>query len=64
MSSAQKPMEPLKCIYLIIADDTVFPTDYPSACLLGCVNVDDCLDQDEYRKQVTINLFSRLTRIS
>ncbi|XP_035826166.1 activating signal cointegrator 1 isoform X2 [Aplysia californica] len=28
-----------------------FPSEYPAGCLLGCVNVDDCLDQDEYRKQ-------------
>lgn len=27
-----------------------FPTQYPSAVLLGCVNVTDCLPQEEYRK--------------
>ncbi|XP_053678379.1 activating signal cointegrator 1 [Anopheles nili] len=28
-----------------------FPTQYPSGCLLGCVSVQDCLPQEEYRKQ-------------
>lgn len=27
-----------------------FPTQYPAAVLLGCVNVTDCLPQEEYRK--------------
>jgi len=29
-----------------------FPQVYPVGCLLGCVNVDDCLEQDVYRQQV------------
>ncbi|XP_053614310.1 activating signal cointegrator 1 isoform X2 [Plodia interpunctella] len=28
-----------------------FPTFYPTGCLLGCVNVDDCLNQEEYQKK-------------
>lgn len=28
-----------------------FPTHYPVGCLLGCVNMVDCLDQEEYRKR-------------
>ncbi|CAK1553049.1 unnamed protein product [Leptosia nina] len=27
-----------------------FPSFYPTGCLLGCVNVDDCLTQEEYDK--------------
>jgi hypothetical protein len=27
-----------------------FPSQYPSAVLLGCVNVKDCLAQEEYQK--------------
>ncbi|CAH0713138.1 unnamed protein product, partial [Brenthis ino] len=27
-----------------------FPSFYPTGCLLGCVNVDDCLPQEEYAK--------------
>ena len=27
-----------------------FPTEYPSGVLLGCVTVQDCLSQEEYRK--------------
>ncbi|XP_064608774.1 activating signal cointegrator 1-like isoform X2 [Liolophura sinensis] len=28
-----------------------FPTQYPVSCLLGCVNVLDCLGQEEYRQK-------------
>ncbi|XP_017269684.1 activating signal cointegrator 1 [Kryptolebias marmoratus] len=28
-----------------------FPNDYPSGCLLGCVNVTDCLSQEQFREQ-------------
>ncbi|CAF99916.1 unnamed protein product, partial [Tetraodon nigroviridis] len=28
-----------------------FPNDYPTACLLGCVNVTDCLSQEQFRQQ-------------
>ncbi|XP_034015681.1 activating signal cointegrator 1 [Thalassophryne amazonica] len=28
-----------------------FPKDYPTGCLLGCVNVTDCLSQEQYREQ-------------
>lgn len=29
-----------------------FPSDYPTGCLLGCVNVTDCLSQEQFRQQV------------
>lgn len=28
-----------------------FPKDYPTGCLLGCVNVTDCLSQEQFREQ-------------
>ncbi|XP_045777560.1 activating signal cointegrator 1 [Maniola jurtina] len=28
-----------------------FPSFYPTGCLLGCVNLDDCLPQEEYAKK-------------
>lgn len=28
-----------------------FPSSYNTGCLLGCVNVIDCLSQEEYRQQ-------------
>ncbi|KAM6943557.1 activating signal cointegrator 1 [Xenentodon cancila] len=28
-----------------------FPKDYPCGCLLGCVNVTDCLPQEQFREQ-------------
>ncbi|XP_055382508.1 activating signal cointegrator 1 [Condylostylus longicornis] len=31
-------------------DNIIFPTQYPSGVLLGCVSVQDCLPQEEYRK--------------
>jgi activating signal cointegrator 1 len=32
-------------------DQLEFPSQYPSGCLLGCVSVQDCLPQEEYRKK-------------
>ncbi|VEN61461.1 unnamed protein product, partial [Callosobruchus maculatus] len=33
-------------------DNTLtFPKEYPTGCLLGCVFVEDCLEQEEYRKR-------------
>lgn len=32
-------------------DDTIFPSSYPTGCLLGCVNVIDCLSQEEYQRK-------------
>lgn len=29
-----------------------FPRDYPTSCLLGCVDVLDCLPQEDYREKV------------
>jgi hypothetical protein len=29
----------------------VFPLTYPTGCLLGCVNIVDCLPQEEYRER-------------
>uniref|UniRef100_A0A3Q2QRI9 Activating signal cointegrator 1 n=1 Tax=Fundulus heteroclitus TaxID=8078 RepID=A0A3Q2QRI9_FUNHE len=28
-----------------------FPKDYPTGCLLGCVNVTDCLSQEQFKEQ-------------
>ncbi|XP_066154680.1 activating signal cointegrator 1 [Euwallacea fornicatus] len=28
-----------------------FPKDYPTSCLLGCVTVEDCLDEEAYQKK-------------
>ncbi|KAK7912409.1 hypothetical protein WMY93_012620 [Mugilogobius chulae] len=33
----------------------VFPKDYPTGCLLGCVNVTDCLSQEQFREQTTVD---------
>ncbi|XP_037295324.1 activating signal cointegrator 1-like [Manduca sexta] len=39
-------------IFFCITDKQFkFPSFYPTGCLLGCVNVDDCLSQEEYEKR-------------
>ncbi|KAK7576508.1 hypothetical protein V9T40_012794 [Parthenolecanium corni] len=37
--------------YRIIKGDMKFPADYPAGCLLGCVDLLDCLTQEQYRSQ-------------
>ena len=43
------------CLFVITAEPR-FPKDYPTGCLLGCVNVSDCLTQDQLREQVCSSL--------
>ncbi|KAM9861417.1 activating signal cointegrator 1 [Aulostomus maculatus] len=31
--------------------ETRFPKDYPTGCLLGCVNMTECLSQEQFRQQ-------------
>ncbi|XP_067871445.1 activating signal cointegrator 1 isoform X2 [Heterodontus francisci] len=33
--------------------DVEFPKDYPTGCLLGCVDVTDCVSHEQYREQFT-----------
>ena len=35
-------------------EDVTFPSNYPSGCLLGCVEVADCLNKDEYIEKVLV----------
>uniref|UniRef100_A0A673GPN4 Thyroid hormone receptor interactor 4 n=1 Tax=Sinocyclocheilus rhinocerous TaxID=307959 RepID=A0A673GPN4_9TELE len=37
----------------IYKEEPKFPTEYPTDCLLGCVNVTDCLSQEQFREQVS-----------
>ena len=37
---------------VLLDDDIEFPKDYPPGCLLGSVDVVDCLGQEEYRQKV------------
>ncbi|GFY56034.1 activating signal cointegrator 1 [Trichonephila inaurata madagascariensis] len=41
----------LENMYRHIYDDCEFPKSYPHGCLLGCVDLVDCLPQDEYKIQ-------------
>ncbi|XP_016339469.1 activating signal cointegrator 1 [Sinocyclocheilus anshuiensis] len=35
----------------IYKEEPKFPAEYPTGCLLGCVNVTDCLSQEQFREQ-------------
>lgn len=49
----EEEIEQLQQFYRNYYKDTSlkFPKEYPTGCLLGCVNIDDCLDQEVYRKR-------------
>ncbi|KAM6308472.1 activating signal cointegrator 1 [Aegotheles albertisi] len=36
---------------MLLRKDVEFPSDYPSGCLLGCVDVTDCLSQEQFKEQ-------------
>lgn len=37
--------------FTFLSDENIkFPTHYPTSSLLGCVNVESCLPQEEYRE--------------
>ncbi|NXL90961.1 TRIP4 protein, partial [Alectura lathami] len=36
---------------VLLHKDVEFPSDYPSGCLLGCVDVTDCLSQEQFHEQ-------------
>ncbi|NXG61398.1 TRIP4 protein, partial [Hemiprocne comata] len=36
---------------MLLHKDVEFPGDYPSGCLLGCVDVTDCLSQEQFNEQ-------------
>ncbi|CAB3242411.1 unnamed protein product [Arctia plantaginis] len=57
IASTVKPADPdvvraIENQYRVLYPETEikFPSFYPTGCLLGCVNVDDCLPQEEYQK--------------
>ena len=39
-------------IFLFSDPHLEFPSQYPVGCLLGCVDVVDCMAQDPYREKV------------
>nr|XP_047937343.1 activating signal cointegrator 1 isoform X2 [Anser cygnoides] len=36
---------------MLLRKDMEFPSDYPSGCLLGCVDITDCLSQEQFNEQ-------------
>ncbi|KAK2103172.1 Activating signal cointegrator 1 [Saguinus oedipus] len=56
-ATAKKPspqeVSELQATYrLLRGKDVEFPNDYPSGCLLGCVDLIDCLSQKQFKEQV------------
>ncbi|XP_065188742.1 activating signal cointegrator 1-like [Sycon ciliatum] len=58
IASAAKPVDQqdvdtIECFYRNRPEgnDMVFPNEYPTGALLGCVDVEDCLEQTEYRQK-------------
>lgn len=37
---------------IVLGEKSRFPDFYPSGCLLGCVDIVDCLSQQEYSEKV------------
>lgn len=55
-AAAKKPtpqeIQEVEAMYRhIYKKEPKFPKDYPTGCLLGCVNVTDCLSQEQFREQ-------------
>ncbi|XP_054278390.1 activating signal cointegrator 1-like [Macrosteles quadrilineatus] len=56
IASAAKPpldseIREMETLYRELKGTMIFPLTYPTGCLLGCVNVVDCLPQEEYRQK-------------
>lgn len=43
--------------FVVFYLDLEFPNDYPSGCLLGCVDLIDCLSQKQFQEQVSTEFF-------
>uniref|UniRef100_W5KIR1 Activating signal cointegrator 1 n=1 Tax=Astyanax mexicanus TaxID=7994 RepID=W5KIR1_ASTMX len=55
-AAAKRPspqeIDQVKAMYRqIYKQDLPFPKEYPTGCLLGCVNMTDCLSQEQFREQ-------------
>ncbi|XP_042331074.1 activating signal cointegrator 1 isoform X2 [Sceloporus undulatus] len=49
--SAQEISEVETTYKILSQKDLEFPQDYPSGCLLGCVYLNDCLSQEQFKEQ-------------
>lgn len=49
--STQEVSELQATYRLLLGKDVEFPNDYPSGCLLGCVDLIDCLSQKQFQEQ-------------
>ncbi|XP_050540555.1 activating signal cointegrator 1 isoform X2 [Daktulosphaira vitifoliae] len=41
----------VELFYKNLRGDVEFPKQYPTSCLMGCINITDCLSQEEYMEQ-------------
>ncbi|XP_067327416.1 activating signal cointegrator 1 [Anolis sagrei] len=49
---SQQEISELETTYkILLQKDLEFPQDYPSSCLLGCVDLSDCLSQEQFKEQ-------------
>lgn len=49
--ASQEEIDAVEAPYRHIYDDADFPEHYPTSCLLGCVDMVDCLAQEDYRSK-------------
>ncbi|CAB4033607.1 Hypothetical predicted protein, partial [Paramuricea clavata] len=47
----QENLKQMEAYYRALGEKSRFPEYYPSGCLLGCVDIVDCLSQEEYNEQ-------------
>ena len=47
----KEEIKQMEAFYRAMGETSPFPTFYPSGCLLGCVDIVDCLSQEEYSEQ-------------
>ncbi|XP_028416961.1 activating signal cointegrator 1-like [Dendronephthya gigantea] len=47
----QEEIKQMEAFYKALGEKSRFPEFYPSACLLGCIDVVECLTQQEYNEQ-------------
>ena len=54
----QQSSVPGLMVPFFLEKELCFPADYPVGCLLGCVDMIDCLSQEEYREQVCMSTYT------
>ncbi len=50
--------------YCLIDQQIKFPTSYPTSCLLGYVDLNDCLSSETYKQRVNVLLLLRINNLN